>query len=466
MADNPNPGGSEPQVETGEDQRTIHADWLDVDGHPWHIVASQNRLTLRDGENEVSLPRESWSRDLYIAEHGTRTIVRIETFEISVRFMVDSAQAETIVAVVAPAEVNTNEEPSKASTDSTESSPRDLMWPKVSPLAIWALACSPLAFIPGWGLVFAAITGVLLSLHRAKVRRAGAWHHSRTICKVAAIVMIAGLVTSALAIWCAGSPPAGIIVTIGVGVPAEPTGRNWGVIVAALLVVLISLSVHEAAHAISAWWLGDDLAKSQGRVTLNPLSHIDPFGTILLPLFMVWVGGPIFGYAKPVPVRVESLPKWRRAHILISLAGPGSNLLLAAGSMLLLLAVASTLRLAVPDAVTSNLSSSAIGSPVMASGFVLAPVFAAVCTILRLSIFVNLFLAFFNLVPIPPLDGSWVLEHSFPRTMGPIYATIRPYGFLLFLGAIHYNLFQYLAFPIFFVFAQWRSLLFEVTGLG
>ena len=85
--------------------------------------------------------------------------------------------------------------------------------------------------------------------------------------------------------------------------------------------MFFALSFHEAAHAITALWLGDDLARSMGRVTLNPMSHVDPFGTVLLPILLAWSGMPIFGYARPVPVRVESLRNHRRAHILISLAG-------------------------------------------------------------------------------------------------------------------------------------------------
>ena len=229
--------------------------------------------------------------------------------------------------------------------------------------------------------------------------------------------------------------------------------------------VLLSLTVHEAAHAITAWWVGDGLARSLGRVTLNPMAHIDPFGTVLLPLLLVMANAPVFGYARPVPVRLETLPHHRRAHILISIAGPGSNLLLAAASLMLLLASGCLLRLVVPKVAIANFAAVDFLTPVTASGFVLAPAFGALCTILKLSFVINTVLALFNLIPIPPLDGSWVLEHLFPTGLGRLYASIRPYGFLIFLFAIYVGLFKYLIIPVMAVLLPGMRLLASATGL-
>jgi Zn-dependent protease len=209
-------------------------------------------------------------------------------------------------------------------------------------------------------------------------------------------------------------------------------GASPLVIVLSIVVVLISLSVHEASHAICAWWCGDDLARSLGRVTLNPKAHIDLFGTLLLPLILALAGAPVFGYARPVPVQLAGVRRFRRAHILISIAGPGSNLLLGTLALSVLLAVACLLRLVAPH---SGLASCAdlLSPAVHLSGFAGASAVAVLLTALKLTFLVNTFLAAFNLIPVPPLDGSWVVEHLLPDSLGRIVAVIRPYGFFIFL---------------------------------
>ena len=101
------------------------------------------------------------------------------------------------------------------------------------------------------------------------------------------------------------------------------------------LAVIVGLCVHESAHALAAWALGDKTARSRGRVSLNPLAHIDPFGTVLLPLIMIVLGGPVFAFAKPVPVYLNNLKHPKRDEVLVALAGPASNLLLACLAALL-----------------------------------------------------------------------------------------------------------------------------------
>ena len=101
---------------------------------------------------------------------------------------------------------------------------------------------------------------------------------------------------------------------------------------------------------------------------------------------------------------------------------------------------------------------------VKASGFALAPAVRPVCTVLKLSFIINTFLAMFNLIPIPPLDGSWVLEHMFPRTLGPFYARMRPCGFLMFVAAIYMGLFTYLVIPVFAVLLPGLALASQITG--
>jgi len=150
------------------------------------------------------------------------------------------------------------------------------------------------------------------------------------------------------------------------------------------LAVIIGIVIHESAHALAAYALGDKTARSRGRVSLNPLNHIDPFGTILLPLLMIAAGGPVFAFAKPVPIYLGNLKHPKRDELLISLAGPASNIVLACLGALLLSSV-----------VNGSVWATAAGSIV--AEFALT------------FIFVNLSLAFFNLIPLPPLDGSSIL---------------------------------------------------------
>lgn len=150
--------------------------------------------------------------------------------------------------------------------------------------------------------------------------------------------------------------------------------------------LIVGIVIHESAHALAAYVLGDKTARSRGRVSLNPLAHIDPFGTVLLPLLMLAAGGPVFAFAKPVPVYLNNLKHPKRDELLVALAGPLSNVLLALAGALI--------------------------------GYVLLPLLAgqAVMSLLyylfsffMTFIVVNLSLAFFNLIPLPPLDGSSIL---------------------------------------------------------
>ncbi len=199
-----------------------------------------------------------------------------------------------------------------------------------------------------------------------------------------------------------------------------------------MVVFLFSLTVHEAAHAWVAERFGDPTARYLGRVTLNPLPHIDILGTLIFPAIGFFTGGFMFGWAKPVPWNPAHVKDRRKADIWISAAGPISNLLVMAG-FIMLVKVFQAYYLA--------------GGTL--AGTSLEPLYHMCLKGAQ----INLTLAIFNLMPIPPLDGSWILPHYLPYGMARSFEQLRPYGFMILLLCVYLGLFNLVLAPF------WRILL-------
>ena len=193
---------------------------------------------------------------------------------------------------------------------------------------------------------------------------------------------------------------------------------------------LFAISIHESAHAWSANRLGDPTARMLGRISLNPARHIDPVGTILFPLIGALSGLPVFGWARPTPVDTRRLRHPRRDDVLVSGAGPASNFLVAIVAVVLLLGI--RLSSAAGAVFVGNLPDSSAA----AQGSLLA----TVVLLFYRFLLINLLLGVFNLIPIPPLDGSHILAGVLPDRLRYIYEEIGRFGFLLLILLLMTNI--------------------------
>ncbi len=192
------------------------------------------------------------------------------------------------------------------------------------------------------------------------------------------------------------------------------------------LPVIFAITLHEAAHAWAAWKLGDATAKDEGRLSANPLRHIDPFGTIVLPLVLLWLGGFVFGWAKPVPVNWNNLNHPKRDIAWVALAGPGANVLMA-------LAWALLYKIGLETESSASLFLLAVG---------------------QAGIAINVILAALNLLPLLPLDGGRVLYSLLPQSWASPFASLEPFGLIILLGLMFTGLLEPLMNPIITLLVQ------------
>lgn len=191
----------------------------------------------------------------------------------------------------------------------------------------------------------------------------------------------------------------------------------------AFVVLIFSLVVHEASHAWMAYRKGDPTAFLAGRLTLNPIPHLDPIGSIVLPLFGILSGAPVIGWARPVPVNPARLRHPAGDHFWVSLAGPASNFALAVGFTFLY-------------GITLGVG-------------VLGPLGRSLLILCSYGVLINFVLGFFNLLPVPPLDGSWIFGHLFPHTVGRLVDMARQFGFIILIVLLFSGLLRYLLSPAF-----------------
>jgi len=209
--------------------------------------------------------------------------------------------------------------------------------------------------------------------------------------------------------------------------PSRVTSIVWSVVALVVLIVL-----HEYAHGYAAWKLGDDTAKERGRLSLNPLAHIDLFGSLILPAILIWRQSPVvFAWAKPVPVNPQNFRDPRRDQMVVSFAGPAVNLGIAMACFLLVVLIAFVLRMLSPGAYSMSLATPF--SAVAVAGTDAGPYVVQPIAFLKQLMFISLVLGCLNLIPVPPLDGSWILSGILPRSIQFLFEKLRPYGLIIFI---------------------------------
>lgn len=212
-----------------------------------------------------------------------------------------------------------------------------------------------------------------------------------------------------------------------------------------MVVLLLAISAHEAGHAWMSYKYGDDTAFMLGRVTLNPVKHTDPIGTLLIPIVSFVLGSvggalgsiPLIGWGIPTPVNPRKWTKYKQANVMVSIAGIGANLILATIGFLIF--------------------KSLLEFGIINGGNVDSGLMKPFVILMQYMIMLNVSLAVFNLLPFPPLDGSKVLSTFLPESFQPIFAVLEQYGFLILMLLVYWGVIGLIIRPV-FMFVQWLLL--------
>jgi len=230
-----------------------------------------------------------------------------------------------------------------------------------------------------------------------------------------------------------------------------------------VIILLLSFTIHEFGHAFAAWKLGDDTAKDLGRLTLNPIPHLDLFGSLILPAILLFRGSEfIFGWAKPVPVNPQNFKDPHKDHMRVSFAGPAMNLVVAMASFIILAGIMLFVRLIWPESLSLNFATpfssvSLVGPP-------FARALLPLIVFIKQIFYTSLILGVFNLLPVPPLDGSWILSGIFPQRFSHVFEGFRRFGSLIFLILVITPVFDYiLSIPISLAWGAFHVL---ASGMG
>lgn len=200
-------------------------------------------------------------------------------------------------------------------------------------------------------------------------------------------------------------------------------------VIISVVPIVIAITFHEVAHGYMAYRLGDPTAKALGRLSLDPLKHVDPVGTVVLPIMLYLLGMPVFGWAKPVPIGVRNFKNLRRDMALTGAAGPAMNLALALLSVILIRFLLLPLGGVIPEGVYMGFSQ-----------------------LLWTSAIINIWLAAFNLIPVPPFDGSRVLAGLVPRHMANAIDRLEPYGMIILFVMILTGIYRVIVMPLYELF--------------
>ncbi len=249
-----------------------------------------------------------------------------------------------------------------------------------------------------------------------------------------------------LAIWAAFPV---LFMVVHPWAASSPRYLDWLVTAILMYVLFFSVVIHELSHGLAARACGDMTAAQAGRLTFNPISHVSLFGSVILPIVLYFMKAPVFGWAKPVPFNAMNLREHPRDQVWLSMAGPLSNFCVSFASYILYLCSAVVFKALNPEnSIGIHLD---LFTPMDFSGAGLESFWFVWFEILAFGILLNLILGLFNLIPFPPLDGSWILKAVLPKKAAEFFGKIQAFGFILIIIAIHFNLLDFFLYPVMIV---------------